>query len=114
MRRAKGCCVGHHTTDKLGVANCNHGRCIAAVTFAKEVGLRDSKIFQQANHIVGVLLDRKRALRDIGRATMPLMIDGNDPVALNQRGIRVYAGVSEGSRDANQRIARALNFVIHL
>ena len=45
---------------------------------------------------------------------MPLQIDRNDRVALDQRRIRVHAGVSEGGRDANQRIASSLNFVMHL
>src|SRR5215831_8747198 len=46
LRRPKGCCVSHHTVDTFRVTNCDHGRRIAAVTFTKEVGLCDSKVFQ--------------------------------------------------------------------
>ena len=69
-----------------GVAKRDQSRHGAAVALAEKIGLGESEILQQADHVLGVLLQGHRALWDIGRTPMALEIDGNDRMALSQTG----------------------------
>jgi hypothetical protein len=66
------------------VAHGDHGGGVAAVALTEEVGLRDVEMLQERDDVLGILLDRERAIRNIVGATMTLEVDRDDRMALDQ------------------------------